>query len=237
MSWWDYGHFIMQLAHRIPNANPTQTGAVEAGQFFTALNESSANEVADERGTKYVMIDFLMATSKFYAMARWAGKSENDFFQIYYAPVSSDAVQPVQLYYSTYYNSTVVRLYNFDGRAAVPSVNSTIAISWQQKTGRELLGLGISFIVVSQDRAVRIDEGSLYNIIVNYRFFSSLEEAETYVSTQQSGNYDVGGMNPFATIVPLEPLNSYERVYPVAANTTINPTTVKIFKYLGPGGS
>src|SRR3989304_6589205 len=40
MSWWDYGYFIMQLAHRIPNSNPGQVGAVPAGQFFIAQNES-----------------------------------------------------------------------------------------------------------------------------------------------------------------------------------------------------
>ncbi|NWF77966.1 MAG: oligosaccharyl transferase, archaeosortase A system-associated, partial [Chloroflexi bacterium] len=45
MSWWDYGYFIMQIAHRIPNANPGQVGARDAGQFFTAQNESSANEI------------------------------------------------------------------------------------------------------------------------------------------------------------------------------------------------
>jgi dolichyl-diphosphooligosaccharide--protein glycosyltransferase len=27
MSWWDYGYFIMQIAHRIPNSNPGQVGA------------------------------------------------------------------------------------------------------------------------------------------------------------------------------------------------------------------
>jgi len=232
MSWWDYGYFIMQIAHRIPNANPTQARAAEAGEFFTAQNESSSNMLADEFGTKYVMIDYMMATpSKFYAMVDWAGGNVDDFYGVYLVPVSSDALQLVYLFYPAYYNSTVVRLYNFDGKAAVPSENSTVAISWQVKTGNELLNSGYKMIIYSQNTVATINAAARYNVVVGYQFLSSYEEAETYVSAQPPGNYDIGGLNPFATIVPLEELNSYEFVYPLGATT--NTTTVKIFKYLG----
>jgi len=232
MSWWDYGYFIMQIAHRIPNANPGQAGAVQAGQFFTALNESSANELADELGLKYVVIDYAMPTGKFYAMAEWAGKSVTEFYEVYYVPISNSALQVVPLYYPAYYNSTVVRLYNFDGKAVVPSGNSTVAISWESTTGDELLKRGYQVIVVSENRIIRIDRAERYKVIADGWYFSSYEEAEAYVSTQQSGNYDIGGLSPFAAIVPLEELNSYELVYQSEAQTT-----VKIFKYLGPGES
>jgi hypothetical protein len=135
------------------------------------------------------------------------------------------------LYYPAYYNSTVARLYNFDGKAAVPSGNSTLAISWQWKTGQELLNSGYKVIIYSQNTVVLINAAASYNVIVGYQFLSSYEDAETYVSAQQAGNYDIGGLNPFATIVPLEALNSYEFVYPLGA--AINATTVKIFKYVG----
>jgi oligosaccharyl transferase (archaeosortase A-associated) len=231
MSWWDYGHFIMQIAHRVPNANPGQAGAVQAGQFFTALNESSANEVADKEGSKYVMIDYQMATSKFYAMAEWANKSESEFYQVYYTPYSSNALQIVALYYPTYYQSTVARLYNFDGKAVVPSANSTAAVSWAWKSGQELLNNGYRWIVYSQYSAVPIDASAQYDVVVDGQAFASAEEAETYVSSQQTGNWDVGGVSPFATIVPLEELKSYKLLYPLGG--TINGTTVKIFEYLG----
>jgi dolichyl-diphosphooligosaccharide--protein glycosyltransferase len=213
MSWWDYGHFIMQIAHRIPNANPTQTGAVEAGQFFTALNESSANEVADERGTKYVVIDFLMATSKFYAMAQWAGKSEDDFYGIYFIPLQEGG-QVAMLYYPAYYQSMVARLYNFDGKNVTPT--QPIVISYEERTS---------------------SGGQKYKEVTSGQPFPTYEEAQAYVANQTSGNYRIVGIDPFSSIVPLEPLNSYERIYPAAANITINTTTVKIFKYLGSGGS
>jgi oligosaccharyl transferase (archaeosortase A-associated) len=236
MSWWDYGYFIMQIAHRIPNANPGQANADKAGQFFTAQNETSAQEIVKQYdlGTKYVMIDYAMTTGKFYAMAEWAGKSEDEFYQVYLAPVSSDALQPLGLYYPAYYESIVARLYNFDGEAVVPSANSTVAISWQSTTGKELLDGGYKMIV-SGGTAMAINQGARYAVIIGGQFFSSYEEAEAYVSTQQPGNYDIGGLNPFATIVPLEELNSYKLAY--QSSPTITATTVKIFEYLGPGES
>jgi len=50
MSWWDYGHVITYFAHRIPNANPFQSGigggtnhAPGASTFFTAQSEEEVH--------------------------------------------------------------------------------------------------------------------------------------------------------------------------------------------------
>jgi len=212
MSWWDYGYFIMQIANRIPNANPTQARAREAGQFFTAQNESSANELADRLGSKYVVIDYAMATpSKFYAMVEWAGGSLDKFYELYYLP-QQDSEQLVVLYYPAYYQSTVARLYNFDGKAVVPTESIVISYEGEVTGGEEK-----------------------YKIITSVESFPTYEDAQAYVASQTSGNYRIGGASPFSSPIPLEELNSYELVYPPEATT--NTTTVKIFKYLGPGGS
>jgi len=211
MSWWDYGYFIMQIAHRIPNANPGQAGAVQAGQFFTAQNESSANELADELGLKYVVIDYAMATSKFYAMVEWAGGNVSNFYEVYYQRTQDDGQWGV-LYYPAYYSSTVVRLYNFDGKAVTPT--ESIVISYEEKV---------------------TSEGEKYKEITNGWTFPTYEEAEAYVGNQTSGNYRIVGTNSFSSPVPLEELNSYELVY--QSKATITTTTVKIFKHLGSGES
>jgi oligosaccharyl transferase (archaeosortase A-associated) len=213
MSWWDYGYFIMQIAHRIPNANPTQAGAVRAGQFFTAQNESSANELADRFDTKYVVIDHQMATSKFYAMAEWANKSVAKFFETYYVP-TQDGWRVTYLFYPAYYNSTVVRLYNFDGKAVTPT--RPIVISYEE----------------------RVDPGGeKYKEITWADSFSSYEDARAYVANQTVGNYRIVGDNPFSSPVPLEELSSYELVYQSEATTTVvvgqTVPRVKIFEYLG----
>ena len=217
MSWWDYGYWIMRISHRIPNCHPGGGYRRSAANFFIAQDESSANKLADELGLKYVMIDYQMPTSKFYAMPRWAGSSEGEFFGIYYQPTEAGKLQPVNLFYPTYYRSMVARLFNFDGKAVVPT--DSLVISYEVKVS---------------------GEGTKYMEITNTWSFPTYEEAEAYVSSQESGNYRVVGSSPFVTPVPLEELNHYELIYQSEAQKTLageKLPRVKIFQYLGPGES
>jgi len=208
MSWWDYGYFIMQISHRIPNANPTQAGATRAGKFFTAQNESSAQEVVEQYklDSEYVMIDYATAISKFYAMVEWAGGNLSEFYEIYYLP-QQDGGQFVTLYYPAYYQSTVARLYNFDGKAVVPT--ESIVVSYEEKEYG----------------------GEKYKEITSGESFSSYEEAKAYIADQTSENYRIVGASPFSSPVPLEELDSYELVH--SSGATTSAATVKIFEHLG----
>jgi len=212
MSWWDYGYFIMQIAHRIPNANPGQAGAVQAGKFFTAQNETAAREIVEEYdlNTKYVVIDYAMATGKFYAMADWAGKNTTEFYEVYYLPAEQGG-QWTTLFYPAFYQSTVIRLYNFDGKAVVPATNSSIVISYEEQP---------------------MSDGQKYKAITSGQSFATYEDAQAYIASQTSGNYRIVGTSASASPVPLEALANYERVYPDPDATTTS-ATVKIFEYLG----
>ncbi|MBN1763339.1 MAG: hypothetical protein JW878_09765 [Methanomicrobia archaeon] len=120
MSWWDYGHMITWIAHRIPNANPFQQGIGKpigedppgASTFFILNTEEEANEVADTLGVRYVISDFMMADiwnayyNKYGAMTVWAGDPER------YSSLSY------------YYTTMEARLHMFDG--AQTDVNGMI---------------------------------------------------------------------------------------------------------------
>jgi dolichyl-diphosphooligosaccharide--protein glycosyltransferase len=128
MSWWDYGHWIEVIGHRIPNANPFQQGiggrtnSIEeenrpgASTFFTASSEEEATEVLeavdpdpDKAGARYIVSDVEMATGKFYAMTAWTLDTDD-----YYVQVQTDSgymTVPGQ----RYYNSMEARLHIFDG--------------------------------------------------------------------------------------------------------------------------
>jgi oligosaccharyl transferase (archaeosortase A-associated) len=123
ISWWDYGHWIMRIARRIPVANPFQQGiggpyqgnAPGACLFFTARNASVANDVADALDVKYVVSDFMMADAfnafynKFGAMTVWANDTEGYYAQVQTA--EGPRVVPSVKYYST----IEARLHIFDG--------------------------------------------------------------------------------------------------------------------------
>lgn len=205
MSWWDYGHWITRVGRRIPIANPFQEGAQIAGKYLTSQNETSANQIMDELGAEYVMIDYPMPVLKFYAMVTWAGENESDFYDVYYAPTGNETLQPVRLFYPSYYNSTVVRLYNFNGEAVVPSENATIVISYMDQVDRQGMG---------------------YKEITGSWSFSTYEEARDFISSHASENYKIIAVDPFKSPVPLEKLEHYQLVY-----ATSSPYPVKIFKY------
>ncbi len=140
ISWWDYGHWIESIAHRMPIANPFQAGIGNkynnvpgASSFFTAENESYAEWVADELNVRYVVSDIEMETGKFYAMAVWAEgdlplaeKYYSGF--LYYSPSGkfgyassqwdvpmNSIIIPLRIPSEVYYNTMEAKLHLFDG--------------------------------------------------------------------------------------------------------------------------
>jgi len=207
MAWWDYGHWITRIARRPPNATPGMWGV--CAPFFSAQDETSANKLMDELRLKYVIVDHQLATTKFYAVATLANRSPGDFYETYYVPQEGGELKPVSFFYPSYYCSTVVRLYNFDGKAAVPSENSTIVISWEGKTSKE---------------------GVQYKEVIDSWSFPGYEEAKAYILSQESGKYVIGSPDPFVTPVPLEEMTHYQLVYTSTQKWQDKPV-IKIFEY------
>ncbi len=97
MSWWDYGHIITYWGHRIPNANPFQSGiggganhAPGASTFLIAPTEDEANKVLDDLGingnpgARYVVSNAYMAYAILGVFAEWDTTNEG-----YYAAIQT----------------------------------------------------------------------------------------------------------------------------------------------------
>ncbi len=215
LSWWDYGYWITRIAHRIPNANPGQDPRAirNVASFFTSQNEESAGKIRQEMGSSYVIIDFDTATGKFWAIATWAGKAPNEYFDLYYV-LQENQLVPVQLFYPEYYRSLCTRLYVFDGKAVTPQ--NPIVISYQERVTSE--GTAYKEITSATDN------------------FTSYEEAEAYISARESGNYKIVSTNPLASPVPLEALQHYTLVHSSPNSVTVenmgSVPEVKIFQYI-----
>ncbi|MFC1985828.1 oligosaccharyl transferase, archaeosortase A system-associated [Chloroflexota bacterium] len=214
LAWWDYGYWITRIAHRIPNANPSQDPRplTNLGNCFTSQDENSANEIVKEFGSSYVVIDYETATSKFWAIIRWAGKEQAEFFGTYYV-LQENKLVPVQLFYPNYYHSLSTRLYIFDGQAVTPK--DPVVISYQEEVD---------------------EDDKPYKRITSAQQFTSYEEAETYLLSQEEGNHKIVGVTPLSSPVPLEELEHYELIYSsnstVALSDTVTVPAVKIFEYM-----
>ncbi len=210
MAWWDYGHWITRISHRIPISNPFQQGASQAAQFFTAQDETSANKIMDDLGARYVIIDSDTATTKFHSVVAWAEKETNEYYEIYYISEKGELISGT-LFYPEYYRSLSTRLNNFNGEAVIPS--SSLVISYQEKINHQ---------------------GKAFKQITSRKSFPSYEEATTYVLSQNTENYVVVGTNPLISPVPLLPLERYKLIHSSDSGRTLSATipSVKIFEYV-----
>ncbi|MFB6126951.1 MAG: oligosaccharyl transferase, archaeosortase A system-associated [Halolamina sp.] len=142
MSWWDYGHWITVEGDRIPNANPFQQGAREAANYLLAPSEERANELLEQQGsageeTRYVMVDWQMATpgSKFGAPVTFYDDGDataSDFRSyVYYENQDGQVRQGFFLKDQRYYESMMVRLYEYHGSAVDAQ---PVVVNYREKT-------------------------------------------------------------------------------------------------------
>ena len=215
LAWWDYGYWITRIAHRLPNANPSQdpTAITNVASFFLSQDEDSAAEVRKELDAAYIIIDHQTTTGKFWAVATWLGKDPTEFIDVYHK-VEGTKAMPVIYFHPAYYRSLSVRLYNFDGEAVTPQ--NPVVISYQDKVSRE---------------------GIPYKQITNEEEFDSYEEAKAYLLNQKSDNYRLAGNNPFISPVPLEALKQYQLVHSsrqsVKHSAEGTVPEVKVFEFTG----
>ncbi len=224
LSWWDYGYWITRIAHRLPNANPSQDPrAIEnVAAFFTSQDEGSANNVIEAMDSDYIIIDYDTAYihpvtlgGKFWAVITWAGMEVSEFFEMYLIKVDEeeDSYLYRPLFYPEYYRSMAIRLYNFDCESVAPE--SVWVISYQERSN---------------------ESGEVFKLVTFAEQYETYEEAEEFLSSQESGNYRIVSTDPMLSCVPLEALEHYELIHSSGiTKPTVNESVVpevKIFKYL-----
>jgi dolichyl-diphosphooligosaccharide--protein glycosyltransferase len=217
INWWDYGYWVTRIARRVPIANPSQPPdrITDIARFFLSQDESQSREMIQKLDASYVVIDYMTATSKYWAVIDWSGKEVAEFFDIYLVPVEGQFAE-ILFYNPEYYSSLCARLYNFDGKAV------TDAEPWV-----------IAFDVVATSDGPR-------KRVTDAKQFPSYEGALDYIQGQESDNYRIVGTNPFVTPVPLEAVEDYKLVYSSDIGEMLPEAgmmpEVKIFEYTGDRG-
>jgi dolichyl-diphosphooligosaccharide--protein glycosyltransferase len=215
-SWWDYGHWITVGAERVPNANPFQQGSTEAANYLLAPNESAARQTLAEQSTegertRYVMVDWQMATpgSKFGAPVVFYDRSnvsQSDFYSVVYGVRQNAQGQP-QLFSRAlvrdqrFYESQMTRLYYFHGSARQPQ---PIVVDWEPRTAQ--FGSGQVTVNGTPGDGRPIKQ------------FRSMQEARAYVANDSTSQ--VGGFGGF----PSErvPALEHYRLVDVSENSALD---------------
>ncbi len=227
MSWWDYGHLIEVVGHRLPNANPFQQGIGSATKnipgsspFFLAENESRAEEVlaaidlnrSPYMNTKYVMIDQPMAVGKFHAMAAWSNIPTSRYMAGVYQQQGEQLV-PVQIWREPYFNSITARLYFFDGSETAGE--SGVGLSYQ---GRQVAE-GVTVPVLTQAPKITTNRTELEAFVEEMRNSGDLAE--------------IAAMTPANTAFPTPALQHYRLVHESESSATSSgQKLVKIFEHV-----
>ena len=136
MNWWDQGYWIVQTAHRVPVANPTQGGAPVAARFFTEIDEAAALTLLTEQRARFVLVDWELPfreglsgslAGRFQNLADWAAIPTSRYYTLCFSRAAdSDPWQVTWIFHEPYYQSMVYRLMVLGGAAATPANNTYV---------------------------------------------------------------------------------------------------------------
>ncbi|OPY49679.1 MAG: Dolichyl-monophosphooligosaccharide--protein glycosyltransferase AglB [Methanosaeta sp. PtaU1.Bin112] len=226
MSWWDYGHLIECVGHRIPNANPFQQGigsvtrnSSGSSPFFLAENESQADAVlagldwnrSGYMNTKYVMIDQPMAVGKFHAMAAWSSIPTTRYMAAVYQQQGESWV-PVQIWREPYFKTMAARLYFFDGSETAGD-----------------MGVGLAY------RARDAGNGYMVTVLTEAPMITrNRTELEAFIDESRANgdNAEIAAMSPANPAFPLEALQHYRLVHESENTITAGQKFVKTFEHV-----
>jgi dolichyl-diphosphooligosaccharide--protein glycosyltransferase len=137
LAWWDYGHWITRIAHRIPNNAPGGGRSPKVAECLLSQDEETARQYMKELDSLYVMADYPTMIYKFYAVCEWAGTKRQDYFDTYYQ-AQNGVLKPVVLFYPEFYRTLLVRLYSFDGQAVSPESTTVIVYVERDNNGETI---------------------------------------------------------------------------------------------------
>lgn len=117
LSWWDYGHWITTIAHRMAVTNPFLAHVDMAAQFFMSREEKTADKISADNDIRYIITDADMLFDTMQMMIRVYSPEATPGQYMGLLFVNDSTGKPVTAigYREPFYESMVTRLHVFDG--------------------------------------------------------------------------------------------------------------------------
>jgi dolichyl-diphosphooligosaccharide--protein glycosyltransferase len=194
LCWWDAGYWVTQIGRRVPLANPTQAGAVEAARILVEGTPERALALCRDHGVRYVVLSGEIPVlpagpgalrGDIPEIAKWAGLEPEVLLGTCWRRDEGGEARALALFLPAYYRTLAVRLFVFGGRAAAPE-GPVLVAAWRVVDGRKE--------------------------IVSIESFDTFEVAAARAGVLGRGASVVSD-DPLRTCVPLEELPVFRRVY------------------------
>jgi len=211
MAWWDYGHWLTRVSKRIPVSNPFQQGAQTAASYFLASDEATAEAQLDFLDTRYIIVDAKTAVASFHGVALWGQTSPANYFQTYTQHTPEGKTERLVLYYPSYFQTMLARLFSFRAEAAEPEMYDVIRYTTSGRAEEE-------------------------RTISDLERFESYEEAQAYIEASKDLNVALVSASPFRPCVPIEGMDGYSLVFESSTEVQLfgkRVPEVRIFEYSG----
>lgn len=220
MNWWDQGYWIVQTAHRVPVANPTQGGAPIAAKFLTETDEAAAVQLLAEQRARFVLVDWELPfrdgespgslAGRFQNVVDWAGKSTSRYYSTCFSRATeADPWQVTWLFYEPYYQSMAYRLMVAGGVAVTPANNT--------------------YVVQTRDRVEA--NGRRFCEVVSRSRYATAEEAMR-VAAQRGTGFRAVGLTPWQPAFPTQSISGLREVasFRDVGQASVEAPMVRIFE-------
>jgi dolichyl-diphosphooligosaccharide--protein glycosyltransferase len=223
MNWWDQGYWIVQTAHRVPVANPTQGGAPVAARFFTETDEAAALGLLAEQRARFVLVDWELPfrdgstgslAGRFQNLADWAGVPTSRYYTLCFSrPADVDPWRVTWIFHEPYYQSMIYRLMVLGGKAATPTNNT--------------------YVVETRERVD--SSGRRFCEVVSRTQHTTAEEAQR-VADQRGTGFKAAGLTPWQPAFPTNAISGLREVaaFRDAGQQATEAPMVRIFEVAKP---
>jgi oligosaccharyl transferase (archaeosortase A-associated) len=197
MNWWDQGYWIIQVARRVPVANPTQERAQISARFYAERDEARARALLDAERSRFVVADWELPfrqladgtiMGRFQSVLDWAGGMHAEYYEILYRREGGQWT-PVWIFHEPYYRSMTFRLSVLGGKAATPA--------------------GSSSVITVTDRTDA--SGFRFRELLTERTYPTYAAAQVAAASTPSAR--IVGLDPWVTAFPVESVRTLVEVH------------------------
>lgn len=213
LSWWDYGYWITRETGRPVYCDPGGGNRRYAGWLLSSSNLPEIQDSIKAMKVRYIVIDYLMATSKNYSIVQHAAEKAVDFQEpsrMYYDRRKGTFSQAL-LYYPNYYNQLMTKLYNFN---TMP-------------------------VKAKGCPVFRYEDHNGYLEIIDIKDMPDYNAAIQYINQQPKETYSkyiIAGTDPFNSPVNIAELNGFKLVFTSRSSIKVDDNLVipevKIFEVI-----